>query len=132
VAPENRGYHVDAGEAAVLARSASVASCLRLAAANLMSIAPELLVRSGCLWAGRRFLHFRGGRGRHLLRDTASISYAGLKQLGDCSLFRLEQFSRPLQPFKSFGQGLDLLIMRLDFFLDRGGFVVEPFSGRYL
>ena len=44
MAPENRGYHVDACEAAVLACSASVGSCLRLAAAN-MSGAAELLLQ---------------------------------------------------------------------------------------
>ncbi len=98
MAPENRGYHVDACEAAVLACSASVGSCLRLAAANL-TITPELVVRSGC---GRRFLHFGGRRGWHLPRDTTSISCASLKQLDNRSLLRLEQFSGPLQSCQSF------------------------------
>src|SRR6266852_3772524 len=101
MAPENRGYHVDACEAAVLDCSASVGSCLRLAAANL-TITPELVVRSGCLGAGRSCLLFGGRRGGHLPRDTTSISCASLKQLDDRSLLRIEQFSRPLQSFQSF------------------------------
>jgi hypothetical protein len=45
-------------------------------------------------------------------------------------LIRLEQFIRPLQPFQSFSQGLDLLIMRLDFLLDRGDLLAQPFVER--
>jgi hypothetical protein len=109
--PENRGYHVDAGEASVLARSASVASRLRLSTANL-SIAPELFARGGCLgWAA--LLCFRGRRVRHIRSGIASIGYAGLKQLDNCCLIRAKQFIRPLQTLKTLGQRLDLLIMEL-------------------
>ena len=51
---ENAGYHVGPGEAAVLARKASVASCLRLAAANTSGAAELLLAGTGCLRVGRR------------------------------------------------------------------------------
>jgi len=101
MAPENRGYQVDAGEAAVLVCSASVESGLCLAAANL-TITPDLLARSGYLCVGRRLLHRCGRRGWHLPRDSTSISCASLKQLDDRSLLRLEQFSSPLQSFQSF------------------------------
>src|SRR6266851_8260036 len=127
MAPENRGYHVDAGEAAVSARRH--ASGLHFASANL-SAAPELLLRPRCLRADRCSLHRGRWRGCHLPSDTASISYAGLKQLGNRSLIRLEQFIRPLQPFQSLSQGLDLLIMRLDFLLDRGDLLAQPFVER--
>ena len=112
MAPENSGHHVDAGEPAVSARRR--ASSLHFAGANL-SAPPELLLRPRCLQADRCSLHRGRWRGCHLPSGTASISYAGLKQLGNRSLIRLEQFIRPLQPFQSFGQRLDLLIMRLEF-----------------
>ena len=120
MAPENHGYHVDPGEPAVSARRR--ASSRHLAGANL-SVAPELLLRPYCLQADCCSLHRGGWRGCHLPSGTASISYAGLKQLDNRSLIRLEQFIRPLQAFQSFGQRLDLLIMRLDFLLDRGDLV---------
>ncbi len=119
---ENDGYHVYPGEPAVSARRR--ASNLHFASANL-SAAPELLLRPRCLQADRCSLHGGRWRGCHLPSGTASISYAGLKQLGNRSLIRLEQFIRPLQPFQSFSQGLDLLIMRLDFLLDRGDLVAQ-------
>src|SRR5713101_5454337 len=124
---EDGGYHVNPCEPTVLARRS--ASGLHFASANL-SAAPERLLRPRCLRADRCSLHCGRWRGCHLPSDTASISYAGLKQLGNRSLIRLEQFIRPLQPFQSLGQRLDLLIMRLDFLLDRGELVAQPLVER--
>jgi len=93
-------------------RPAGARPVCTLPGANL-SAAPELLLRPGCLQADRCSLHRGRWRGCHPPSGTASIRYAGLKQLGNRSLIRLEQFIRPLQPFQSFGQRLDLLIMRL-------------------
>ena len=120
---ENGGYHVDPCEPAVSARRR--ASGLHFASGNL-SAAPELLLRPRCLRADRCSLHRGRWRGCHLPSGTASISYVGLKQRGNRSLIRLEQFIRPLQPFQSFGQRLDLLIMRLDFLLYCSGLVLQP------
>ena len=127
MAPENHGYHVDPGEPAVSARWR--ASSLHFAGANL-SAAPELLLRPRCLQADCCSLHRGGWRGCHLPSDTASISYAGLKQLGNRSLIRLEQFICPLQPFQSFSLGLDLLVMRFDFPLYRSDLVAQAFVER--
>src|SRR5712691_2910847 len=127
MAPENGGYHVDPCEPAVSARRR--ASGLHFAAANL-SAAPELLLRPRCLQADRCSLHRGRWRGCHLPSGTAPISYAGLKQLGNRSLIRLEQFTRPLKPCQSFGQRLDLLIMRLDFLPDCGDLVAQPLVER--
>src|SRR5216684_8430997 len=132
MAPEHRGYHVDACEPAVVTRVASdrmPTHGLHLASANLSS-APELLLRPRRLQADRRSLHRGSWRGCHLPSGPASISDAGLKQLGNRSLIRLEQFIRPLQPCQSFGQRLDLLIMRLDFLLDCGDLVAQPLVER--
>src|SRR5438067_2352453 len=113
---ENGGYHVDPCGSAVSARRR--ASGLHFASVNL-SAAPELLLRPSCLPAERCSLHRGCWCGGHLPSDTPSISYAGVKQLGNRSLIGLEQFIRPLQPFQSLGQRLGLLIMRLNFLLDR-------------
>src|SRR5215472_3325365 len=56
--------------------------CLCLGRANL-SIAPELLLHSGCLGAGCRFFPFCCERGCHLPRDSTPISRPGFKQLSD-------------------------------------------------
>ena len=127
--PENCGYHVEACEAIILPRGGSVASGPRLATANL-SIARELLVCGGWFWAGRRFLYLRSWRRRHLPSGTASVGYSGLKQLANSCLIRIKQFIRPLQTLKSLGQCLDLLIMRLDFLLDRGDLITQPLVER--
>jgi hypothetical protein len=124
---ENGGYHVDPCGSAVSARRR--ASGLHFASTNL-SAAPDLLLRPRCLQADRCSLHCGRWCGCDLPSDTASISYAGLKQLGNRSLIILEQFIRPLQPFQSLGQRLDLLIMRLDFLLDRGDLVAQPLVER--
>ena len=132
MAPENRGHHLDLGEAAVAARRESdrMGACdLRLAAADL-SMAPELLLRTRRLRARRRSLSSFVWRGCHLLSDTASITYAGLEQLGDGSLIGLEQFIRPLQTLKPFAQRLDLMIMRLDFLLDRSDLLAQSLFER--
>jgi hypothetical protein len=50
---------------------------------------------------------------------------AGQQQLGDGSLIGLEQFIRPLQTLKLFAQRLNLLIMGLDFLLDRGDLLAQ-------
>src|SRR5229473_6980915 len=124
---ENGGYHVNPCERTVLARTR--ASGLHFASASL-SAAPELLLRPRRFQADRCSLHRGCWRGCQRPSDTASISYAGLKQLGNRSLIGLEQFIRPLQPFQSFSQGLDLLIMRLDFLLDCGDLVAQPLVER--
>jgi hypothetical protein len=95
MAPENHGYHVDPGEPAVSARRR--ASGLHFASANL-SAAPELLLHFRCLQADRYSLHLGRWRDCHLPSDIASISSAGLKQPGNRSLIRVEQFIRPLEP----------------------------------
>jgi hypothetical protein len=91
--PENGRYHVNPCEPTVLTRRR--ASGLHFASANL-SAAPELLLRPRGLRADRGSLQRGRWRGCHLPSDTASISYASLKQLGNRSLIRLEQFIRPL------------------------------------
>ena len=110
MAPENRGHHVDPGEPAVLARAASDRlrpSGLHVATADTNGAAELLLQGTGCLRVGRP--------GCRLPGDAAPITYAGLEQLGKCSLIGVEQLIRPLQTIKPFGQRLYLLITRLDF-----------------
>jgi len=124
---ENGGYHVNPCEPAVSA--CRRASGLHFASANL-SAAPELLLRPRCLQADRCSLHCGRWLSCHLPSDIASISYAGLKQLDHRSLIRLEQFICPLQPFQSFSQGLDLLVMRFDFALYRSDLVAQAFVER--
>ena len=96
---ENAGYHVDPGEAAVLARRASVASCPRLAAANT-SGAAELLLQVLGLGAALGVV----GAGTLAVSRVIPlpITYAGLEQLGNCSLIGLEKF--PLESLDSLGQ----------------------------
>src|SRR6266851_3068091 len=129
MAPQNRGHHVDPGEPVVVARSASDrlrASGLHVAAAKT-SGAPGLFLQStGCLRVGRRSLRRGGWGGCRLPSDAAPITYAGLEQLSNRSLIGLEQFIRPLQSFESLGQPLDLLIMELDFLLDRDDLITQP------
>ena len=89
-----------------------------------------LLLRTRRLRARRRSLSSCGWRGCHLLSDTAAITYAGLEQLGDGSLIGLEQFNRPLQTLKPFAQRLALMIMRLDFLLDRSDLLAQSLFER--
>jgi hypothetical protein len=120
MAPENRDHHVDPGETAVVAHrpcDSISSSGLPDAAANL-NAAPELFSRTHGPRA-HRSVRRDGRRGCHLPSDTAPIADAGLQQLGDGSLIGLEQFIRPRQTLKPFVQRLELLIMRLDFLLDR-------------
>ena len=131
MASENRGYHVDPSESAVLAHRASDwigSSGLDIAAANL-SAAPELFLRTRGLRA-RRPLRRGGRRGCHLPSDTAPITYAGLQQLGNRRLIGVEQFIRPLQTLKPCAQRLGLLIVRLDFLLDRGDLLAQSLFER--
>jgi hypothetical protein len=94
MAPENPGYYVDPCESAVLTRAASDrlrASGLDVAAANTSDAAELFLQRTCCLRVGRCSLRRGSWRGCRLPSHTASVTYAGLEQVGDGSLFGLEK-----------------------------------------
>jgi hypothetical protein len=58
------------------------------------------------------------------------MNQGGLQQLGNRRLIGLEQFIRPLQSLESPGQRLALLIMRLEFLLNRGDLLAQSLFER--
>src|SRR5690348_1924088 len=120
--PKNRDYHINPRETSMLARSGPR---VRLPTANL-SISSELPVSSARLRCASRFWHFSERCGCRP-KGSTSIRYTDLKQLGDRRLFRIDQFSRPLEPRQSFAQLIDLLIMRFDLLLYYRGLIAQPF-----